>query len=408
MSNVYREIAGAGARLHERTAAMGWRLGKSFRVGKFGRVNVSRRGLGASVGIPGLRYVVSPGRGRSRRKEGPVVRLLSALMTGFLLLTLGVLGLVLLASLARGQAPSAPPGRVPSPDSCYRAGPGSEVGPFLAGTAGCRSRASVERHARLSKAGDGIGIGRMVGSGEVLPLDAGTPLLVIATHFTPAHVEVLTPEQFDRQLRSGTASLRPAAPADCLEVRVVEGPHAGRVVFVEAREVGLLTPDLVGRRVVLARPGGAGNFPLLSDVPNFHRLKRAMAAGNLPVAVEMRGQGHLAWVANDVPATVEAIEGGAYRVRLLAGPQRGRQGWVDPAHARPDSSAEASSGPATGGVPSPDDRAGRAATLLRAAKNLEKAGKAKPALETYRRVVAEFGDMPAAGDAAARVKALGP
>jgi hypothetical protein len=48
----------------------------------------------------------------------------------------------------------------------------------------------------------------------------------------------------------------------------------------------------------------------------------------------------------------------------------------------------------------------RAESLMLASKNLEKAGKAKAALENYRKVVAEFGDTPSAKPAAERIKAL--
>jgi TolA-binding protein len=41
-------------------------------------------------------------------------------------------------------------------------------------------------------------------------------------------------------------------------------------------------------------------------------------------------------------------------------------------------------------------------------QNLEKAGKPRPALETYRRIAAEFGDTSSAKEAAARIKALAP
>jgi hypothetical protein len=48
----------------------------------------------------------------------------------------------------------------------------------------------------------------------------------------------------------------------------------------------------------------------------------------------------------------------------------------------------------------------RAESLLLAARNLEKGGKAKAAIENYRRIVAEFGGTPSAKPAAERIKAL--
>ena len=48
----------------------------------------------------------------------------------------------------------------------------------------------------------------------------------------------------------------------------------------------------------------------------------------------------------------------------------------------------------------------RAATLLKSGSNLEKSGKTAAALETYKRIVNEFGDTDSARPAAVRIKAL--
>lgn len=49
----------------------------------------------------------------------------------------------------------------------------------------------------------------------------------------------------------------------------------------------------------------------------------------------------------------------------------------------------------------------RAASLLSAGKNLEKAGKPKAALENYRKIAADFAETPSAKEAGERIKALG-
>jgi hypothetical protein len=53
------------------------------------------------------------------------------------------------------------------------------------------------------------------------------------------------------------------------------------------------------------------------------------------------------------------------------------------------------------------DPATRAAAILKAAKNLEKAGKPQPAIENYRRIVKDFPETPSARAATARLKELG-
>ena len=55
----------------------------------------------------------------------------------------------------------------------------------------------------------------------------------------------------------------------------------------------------------------------------------------------------------------------------------------------------------------PVDRAARAASQLRAAQNLEKAGKSAGALEFYRKIVKDYPGTPQAKTAAARIEALG-
>jgi hypothetical protein len=55
----------------------------------------------------------------------------------------------------------------------------------------------------------------------------------------------------------------------------------------------------------------------------------------------------------------------------------------------------------------PVDRATRAATLLQSAKNLEKSGKPKPAIEGYQRIAKDFPDTPSARAAFVRLKELG-
>lgn len=55
----------------------------------------------------------------------------------------------------------------------------------------------------------------------------------------------------------------------------------------------------------------------------------------------------------------------------------------------------------------PVDPIARAASLLKAADNLEKVGNKKAAIENYRRIVKDFGSTPSAKDAADKLKVLG-
>lgn len=115
---------------------MGFRFGRSFRLGKSARINVSRRGLGASFGGKGLRLGLGPRGGRfTARIPGTGISYAKGL-GGFgclfapiiFVATLPVLLVVALARLASGRPRRA--GEVkPQPDQeswndlCERFGP---------------------------------------------------------------------------------------------------------------------------------------------------------------------------------------------------------------------------------------------------------------------------------------------
>src|SRR5262249_7783731 len=80
-------------------------------------------------------------------------------------------------------------------------------------------------------------------------------------------------------------------------------------------------------------------------------------------------------------------------VRVLGGPLKGTKLWVADYEI-------------TRMLPNPAYGA-RARDLLRAARNLEVAGKARGAVDFYRQVVKEFRGLPEADQAAVRIKALG-
>ena len=89
-------------------------------------------------------------------------------------------------------------------------------------------------------------------------------------------------------------------------------------------------------------------------------------------------------------------------VKVIDGPYRERTVWVFDDSVGKLRLADAATKPP---VP-PVDPEKRAETLLKAAQNLEKAGKVKPAIENYREIVAKYPKTPAARKAAERLKVL--
>jgi hypothetical protein len=94
-------------------------------------------------------------------------------------------------------------------------------------------------------------------------------------------------------------------------------------------------------------------------------------------------------------------------VRVLAGPHQGKAFVTEEKNVARYVEAPAAPRPRPKPAPKAVDPAGRATSLLAAARNLERAGKGAGALDFYRRVVKEHPGTPQAREAAARVKALG-
>jgi hypothetical protein len=119
---------------------MGFRIRKSIPIGKFFRINLSRRGIGSSVTIPGtgLSWVSSPGRGRAAKgceKQVGLFGCLSRIVMGVMLGFLGLIGLGLLASLAGPRASVSPPASYPPspgppPSEPIPASPANQVSPI--------------------------------------------------------------------------------------------------------------------------------------------------------------------------------------------------------------------------------------------------------------------------------------
>lgn len=104
------------------------------------------------------------------------------------------------------------------------------------------------------------------------------------------------------------------------------------------------------------------------------------------------------------PRPVESAE-----VRILEGPFKGQARFV-PVNSVALMRYPPPPPPAPRAKPAPRvaSSADRAAALLKAGQNLERAGNRKAALEDYRRIVADFADTPSATAAASRVKSLAP
>jgi hypothetical protein len=164
--------------------------------------------------------------------------------------------------------------------------------------------------------------------------------------------------------------------------------------FTEANDVSGLN-DLYARKAVVKIPQGT---PVLI-------LKKYSPAPTVTYA------GDAASLGDAVIRDALAERPNRYRypieVRILDGEFRDQVRFVpevDVARLRPVARARAK---APRPAPKPVDPAARAATALRSAQSLERAGKIPGALTLYRQIVRDYPGTPQAGEAAGRIKALG-
>jgi hypothetical protein len=200
------------------------------------------------------------------------------------------------------------------------------------------------------------------------------------------------------------------------------------------------TPALsiaVGEEGVLERPGVEGVW-MTDSLDSYRALveaERKIEGADIDVQVK----GKMARVALGLAKRIKIVRNGA-RVRVLGtnsgglyvvtldGEDEGRSGWVHswcvkPAPKPPPAPGQEEDARRTGEearIVAERERIAEvtrrhaeakaqrhAATLLRAAQDLEEAGKTRGALDTYRRIIEGFPDTPQAKAAAARVAAMG-
>ncbi len=184
-----------------------------------------------------------------------------------------------------------------------------------------------------------------------------------------------------------------------------------------------------GDRALIYRSDGLDVF-VATDIFSYEECIKFQRAGDTDGLKQLARDRRVALVKSGTPILVIerhnnpliAKGASAIELRILEGEQKDGKVWVyegevnrlvekpiDPSVERAKKFAEdveadrAAKEAAKGKLYS---RPARAEALLTIAKNLEKSGKPKPALENYRKVVAEFGDTPAAKSAAGRIKAL--
>jgi hypothetical protein len=109
-------------------------------------------------------------------------------------------------------------------------------------SSGATSAEALAALLKFRDAGDQIGVEGLVQSGQVFALERGTPFLVVAANVAPPRpARSMSLQRFARSIQSA-ASAAPR-PLETLEVRVLEGPLEGKLIFVATTVVGRLIPD---------------------------------------------------------------------------------------------------------------------------------------------------------------------
>lgn len=165
------------------------------------------------------------------------------------------------------------------------------------------------------------------------------------------------------------------------------------VKFIKANDQNGVDEMIAKRRLTLVEKG--------ASVLVIERHANAFLAGGIPALevrmLEGRRKGEKVWVLESSVARLIPKE--AEKSVLKEAEKSALQQANEAAAAKAEKAAAAKAA-------LDKARPGRAATLLSSARSLEKASKPKPALENYRRIVADFGDTPSAKEAAERIKVL--
>jgi hypothetical protein len=167
-------------------------------------------------------------------------------------------------------------------------------------------------------------------------------------------------------------------------------------------------PFLPGMVVVLFQPGGDDRVDLASDPLSFYERVNALESGDQAKADSLVGN-RITLIPEGTkgvvivpPMSADAVEGSRL-VRLLDGPGRGREGYVDIRTLLLVEGEEVVLKPPA----EPPDRDTMAASLQQSGFNLEADGQKQAAIGYYKRVDAEYPHTPYANQARERLKALG-
>jgi hypothetical protein len=157
--------------------------------------------------------------------------------------------------------------------------------------------------------------------------------------------------------------------------------------------------------------GESPNVSAVTSRADFHRMAKAFTANDQIGLLEMSKEGSMVMIPTRLRILILQTDiindWHGLEVRIMEGDHRGKVYWVfqssvarliekPPPYVQPPKP-----------IPKPVEPATRAAALLQAAKNLEKAGNPKAAHDNYRRIVKDFPDTPSAKAASARLKELG-
>jgi hypothetical protein len=234
---------------------------------------------------------------------------------------------LLLGAIVFGQdAPAPDPlaGKVPIKGSGRSAVAGVQAVIYEPETPAGVSEYQLGEFMKFEKARDDIGIKQKADSGQACRLSQRTMVLVIAPHLEPPRPSrtYSSASQFSRSLQSAASAGPP--PLETLEVRVLDGPHKGKALFVPVDAVALLMdappPRVASKPRPKSRPAQA--VPKVSLPPAEAQAQAAkdLAAGE---TLEKAGKSDAALKAyralmKDYPDTPSAAKAKGY-IKALTG-----------------------------------------------------------------------------------------
>lgn len=216
------------------------------------------------------------------------------------------------------------------PDPRWQPTVGDQVVTKMEGLPAARTYRAFGDFATFAEAGDRAGIDEAYRSGDVLKLDRNTKILVLKDYAAPRSTTPSTISSGSLSRSMLTVAPDTRSTKEPVEVRILDGPHADKLVFVSRRDIAktyerrVLANVKIGDRATVAEP----NTLLSKSTDALYLYRWAVVDGDRVAASNVVRSGNAARIDGGVKAQVLAVDGEFCRVKVLGSKLAGTTGFV--------------------------------------------------------------------------------